>query len=116
MHLDCDLYSSTKTVLDLAIALPPDAVVLLFDEFFGLSRAAAARISRLEIHRATCRADIGLHPQQRTSRRPPALTRQALSNSPPPRHLPDQVALSSARYRYRVARLTPRYLAMSFPV
>ncbi len=35
MHLDCDLYSSTKTVLDLAgDRLAPDAVVL-FDEFFN---------------------------------------------------------------------------------
>jgi Methyltransferase domain len=35
MHLDCDLYSSTKTVLDLAgDRLAPDAV-LLFDEFFN---------------------------------------------------------------------------------
>ena len=35
MHLDCDLYSSTKTVLDLAgDRLAPDAV-LLFDDFFN---------------------------------------------------------------------------------
>lgn len=35
MHLDCDLYSSTKTVLELAgDRLAPDAV-LLFDEFFN---------------------------------------------------------------------------------
>ena len=29
---------------------------------------------------------------------------------------PDRAALSSARYRYKVARLTPRNLAMSLPV
>jgi hypothetical protein len=35
MHLDCDLYSATKTVLDLAgDRIAPDAV-LLFDEFFN---------------------------------------------------------------------------------
>ncbi len=35
MHVDCDLYSSTKTVLDLTGArLAPDAV-LVFDEFFN---------------------------------------------------------------------------------
>lgn len=35
MHVDCDLYSSTKTVLDLAMdRLAPDAV-LVFDEFFN---------------------------------------------------------------------------------
>ena len=35
MHVDCDLYSSTKAVLDLAgDRLAPDAV-LLFDEFFN---------------------------------------------------------------------------------
>lgn len=35
MHVDCDLYSSTKTVLDLTgDRLAPDAV-LLFDEFFN---------------------------------------------------------------------------------
>jgi len=35
MHVDCDLYSSTRTVLDLTSArLVPDAV-LVFDEFFN---------------------------------------------------------------------------------
>jgi hypothetical protein len=35
LHVDCDLYSSTKTVLDLAGEhLAPDAV-LVFDEFFN---------------------------------------------------------------------------------
>jgi hypothetical protein len=35
MHVDCDLYSATKAVLDLtAERLAPDAV-LLFDEFFN---------------------------------------------------------------------------------
>ncbi|MEN3321212.1 MAG: hypothetical protein V7643_4614 [Mycobacterium sp.] len=35
MHVDCDLYSSSKTVLDLTCArLAPDAV-LVFDEFFN---------------------------------------------------------------------------------
>ena len=35
MHVDCDLYSSTKTVLDLTgDRLAPDAVIL-FDEFFN---------------------------------------------------------------------------------
>jgi hypothetical protein len=35
MHVDCDLYSSTRTVLDLTgDRLAPDAV-LVFDEFFN---------------------------------------------------------------------------------
>ena len=35
VHVDCDLYSSTKTVLDLVCdRLAPDAV-LVFDEFFN---------------------------------------------------------------------------------
>ena len=35
LHVDCDLYSSTKTVLDLVgDRLAPDAV-LVFDEFFN---------------------------------------------------------------------------------
>ena len=39
-----------------------------------------------------------------------------LAAARPPRHRPDQAAFSSARYRYSVARLTPRYLAMSLAV
>jgi predicted O-methyltransferase YrrM len=35
MHLDCDLYSSTKTVLDLAGDRLARGAVLLFDEFFN---------------------------------------------------------------------------------
>ena len=48
VHVDCDLYSSTKTVLDLVgDRLAPDAV-LVFDEFFNYPGLAAARVPGLD--------------------------------------------------------------------
>jgi hypothetical protein len=35
VHLDCDLYSSTKTVLDLIVARMTSGTVILFDEYFN---------------------------------------------------------------------------------
>jgi hypothetical protein len=35
MHIDCDLYSSTKTVLDLVASRIQPGTVIVFDEYFG---------------------------------------------------------------------------------
>jgi len=35
LHIDCDLYSSTKTVLDLTVARLAPGAVIVFDEFFN---------------------------------------------------------------------------------
>ena len=57
LHVDSDLYSSAKTVLDLTgDRLAPDAV-LVFDEFFNYPGLAAARVPGVErIRRADGRA------------------------------------------------------------
>ena len=35
MHVDCDIYSSTKTVLELTIPRLAPGAVIVFDEFFN---------------------------------------------------------------------------------
>ncbi len=80
LHVDCDLYSSTKTVLDLlGDRLAPDAV-LLFDEFFnypGWQHHEYRAWTEFLAEDRTQRRVSGLYRQQRTGRRSPALSQSS---------------------------------------
>ncbi len=76
VHVDCDLYSSTKTVLDLtADRLAPEAV-LVFDEFFnypGWQQHEYRAWTEFIARDGTFVRVSGVHGQPRTGRRAPAL-------------------------------------------